>query len=246
MIMKKNIMLVAAIMGLGSVVFAQERKEITRLDPALKMKQELSLSDAQLKSIQDIESNYKTKREALHGERKEADQKRREAAKSLAESREREIKAVLTPEQQAQWEAKKEERRNQHASRGEAGNKFDRKPHHGKHHPHGKFSHGKAHDSWKNIEGITEDQHKQLKEASDAKFSKLKASREKGVKLSDDELKKINDDYTATIKKILTKDQFKKWEELKKERAEKFEKGKEKGNDSKKGAPKNVKEKKGK
>jgi Spy/CpxP family protein refolding chaperone len=234
-------MLVAVMMGAASIVFAQENKDVKRIDPATKMKQELSLSDAQYQSIQEIERKYKTERETLRNDKKDADQKRRVEAKSLAESREREIKAVLTPEQQAQWEAKKEERRKEHASKRGEGKKFDKKAHHGKH-TRGKHMHAKAHEPWKSIEGLTEDQTKQLREASKAKVEKFKASREKSEKLSDEQIKKINDDYNTAVKKILTKDQFKKWEELKKEHATNRENGK--GSDSKKGNSKHKKEKK--
>jgi hypothetical protein len=77
-----------------------------------------------------------------------------------------------------------------------------------------------------------------------AKFDKFKASKESGVKLTDAEIKKVNDDHDAAVKKILTKDQFKKWEELKKERAAKLEKWNDKGGEPTKSAPKNGKDKK--
>ena len=108
--MKKSMLLVAGMMA-SAIVFAQgndgERKGHS---PRESMKEVLMLNDEQHSTIQNINKKYADDFSTLRRDSTQSREEKRDEMKTLRDKREKEINAVLTPEQNAKWKAHKEAR----------------------------------------------------------------------------------------------------------------------------------------
>jgi len=197
--MKKQVVLIACMMA-GAVAFAQERgKGHHRYDVAGEMKSELSLNDDQYQRIKSVDESYRAKFHDLRADSTKSKEEKTTTMKSLGDARRKEVNGILTPEQQAKWQTAQTARKEQH----------------------------QAH-----FQKAADDRALKLKSdlsLSDQQFSKVqdagKAFREKASQLKQKsgdsdahkaEFKKLRDDYDKSMKSILNKDQYKKWQEMKK------------------------------
>jgi hypothetical protein len=206
MIMKKSLML-GAVMMISTIVFAQHKpgKSHDGEGQAEKMKTELSLSDAQYTSIKSINKKYKDKHNALEKDSTLTGEFRSGQMKNLKKEREKEVYAVLTPEQYAQWKAhKKEESDAKKAQKEEAKAAKDAK--------------------MKSDLGLSDEQFTKLDAINDEYKEKRKALEKETDKT---ERKKLAVEHEAKVKTILTAEQFEKWKvykaEVKEEKKEKKE-----------------------
>jgi protein CpxP len=112
--MKKGVVL-AGLMALSSIIFAQEGRRHDRTAMASKriekMKTELSLSDDQVTKITAITERFAKSFEALRKDTAISVGASRTRAKKIVTDQQAEIKNVLTPAQQAKWADYKEKHR---------------------------------------------------------------------------------------------------------------------------------------
>lgn len=226
--MKKHLVLVACMMA-GVVVMAQERSEKDRRphrDVATQMKEELSLSEEQYTRIKAIDEAYRAKfkefrKEVPESGKPDADGKRqrserpmmskedREKMIALRKEQRKEVEAVLTPEQKAEWESKAAARRD---------------------HQKARFERMKT-DRYEKIRQDLSLSDKQLSEVKKAgETFRTGAMELKKQSLGEEqrkaEFRKLRDRHDAAMKKILNKDQYKKWTEMKKDhRGGKYHRG---------------------
>jgi hypothetical protein len=137
--MKKNVMLTFAllmsIMSWGQSGNQEPAKAATNQTD--EMKSVLSLNDTQYTAVRDINQKYAEKIGAIHKDAQSAHDKQRDEIKSLKNQRDKDLKTVLSPEQQTKWEGyrmgKKEARHNRHGKHHGRGHHRDHGGHHGKH-----------------------------------------------------------------------------------------------------------------
>ena len=184
----------------GTIVLAQEKGRGHQRDVADDMRKELSLSDDQVARIKSIDESYRARFHDLRIDSTTTKEQRMKSMHSLGDARRKEINGVLTEQQKETWNAHQTARRDEH----------------------------RAHS-----QKVTEDRALKLKSdlgMSDTQFSKFqdanKTFTEKAMKLkqqsmSDDSRKdafrKLRNDYDKSVKSILSKDQYKKWSEMKKD-----------------------------
>lgn len=164
-----------------------------------KMKTELSLSDEQYASIKKINEKYAGRRLALrHDSTTVADQRIAEV-KALKAEREKEIDAVLTPDQKTKWTALREARAEKMKAR-----KYERQTQHSAH--------------LKELLSLSDDQQASMKAARTTFSQKAGQIRDDDSLTRDDkvtEIRKLKNNHEEAVKSILTEDQFKKWNALK-------------------------------
>ncbi|MCW5910612.1 MAG: hypothetical protein KIT62_06030 [Cyclobacteriaceae bacterium] len=115
--MKKSMMLVAGMIA-GAVVFAQENQGERRgHSPRESMKNVLMLDETQDATIRSINKKYAEDFAVLWHDSTQSREEKRQEIKSLRDKREKEINAVLTPEQNEKWKAHKEARAAQQKER---------------------------------------------------------------------------------------------------------------------------------
>lgn len=126
--MKKSMLLVAGIMA-SAIVFAQGNEDERKGNgPRESMKEVLMLNDVQHSTIQNINKKYADDFSTLRRDSTQSREEKREEMKTLRDKREKEINAVLTPEQNAKWKAHKEARVAQQKARmKQAGERRDAK-----------------------------------------------------------------------------------------------------------------------
>ncbi len=118
--MKKSMLLVAGIMA-SAIVFAQGNEGDRKgHSPRESMKEILMLNDEQHSTIQNINKKYADDFSTLRRDSTQSRLEKREEMKTLRDKREKEINAVLTPEQNAKWKAHKEARMKQASERRDA------------------------------------------------------------------------------------------------------------------------------
>lgn len=210
--MKRSMMVIGALM-ISSVIFAQTKDKRhhdgeARLE---KFKSELSLNDTQYSSIKGINKKYAEQFSKLRKDSVTSKSEKHTTIKSLREQREKEINAVLTPDQKSKLESLKKER----VEKRKADKKVRADEHQAK--------------MVKEL-SLSDDQAAKIKEANKSLIEKTKALRENsGDKTSDkEEMKKLRKEHEATMQSILTKDQFAKWKDMRKSEHGKHGKRKEK------------------
>lgn len=126
--MKKSVLLVAGIIA-SAIVFAQGNEgERKGHSPRESMKEVLMLNDVQHSSIQNINKKYADDFSTLRRDSTQSREEKRKEMKTLRDKREKEINAMLTPEQNAKWKAHKEARVAQQKARmKQAGERRDAK-----------------------------------------------------------------------------------------------------------------------
>jgi protein CpxP len=203
MIMKTKLMLIMVMMS--TIIFAQKKDHDPGRHAAArseKMKTALSLNDTQYATIKGIDNKYAAKYSELRKDSSERF-KKHDAAKALQAEREKEIQAVLTPEQKTKWAAYKAERIEKRKDKMKKGNeKFEARI--------------------KSELSLSDDQLAKVKIANQNFRDKLSALKNRKDADAHDkaELKKIRAEHDATIKGILSDEQFKKWTDLKSETKE--------------------------
>ena len=76
------------------------------------VKEQLALTQAQQEKIKGLNQEFRTKRKALHGNTTLDESKRKEEIKALAQQHRKDLRQVLTPEQQQKLQALRKEQRN--------------------------------------------------------------------------------------------------------------------------------------
>lgn len=126
--MKKSVLLVVGIIA-SAIVFAQGNEgERKGNSPRESMKEVLMLNNVQHSTIQNINKKYADDFSTLRRDSTQSREEKREEMKTLRDKREKEINAVLTPEQNTKWKAHKEARVAQQKARmKQAGERRDAK-----------------------------------------------------------------------------------------------------------------------
>ena len=192
MTMKKHLIVTLVIMMTGSMAFAQKKHGGWKDGSAQadKMKTELSLTDQQYASIKSIDEKYKNKFVALRSDSTVNRDTKFKQAKELKTERQKEVYKVLTPEQHAKWQAYKKDQAMMKKEQREK-------------------ARAEHYEKLKTDLSLTDDQLTKVKDTNErfaAKRRELKKS-----KTEKSELKKLKAEHEASIKTILSEEQFAKW-----------------------------------
>jgi hypothetical protein len=199
MIMKKSLIMVMLVM-VGAVTFAQSHRrgyEKHGNGQIEKMKTDLALNDTQYAAIKNINEKYAAKQATL-----KMDSSAHETFKALHQEKDKEIQAVLTPEQKTKWETFKVQRnetRKRKVTERLEGNDA----------------------RMKSDLSLSDDQFTKMQAANKSFREKVKTlkGQSSGEQLRDNpEFKKLKTDHDAAVKNILTEEQFAKWMSLRSER----------------------------
>ena len=202
--MKKHLALMAFIMA-AAVVSAQEKgRGDHRRDMSEKMKTELSLTDDQYERIKAIDKAYRAQFHDLRSDSTKSKESKMKAMHSLGDVRKKEVEGVLTEDQKSKWQAQQTARREEQRAHGQ------------------KVANDRAERIKKDLS---------LSDAQFEKFQKTNSEFRKQAhelrqkQLSDEarknEFVKIRKSYDKSIKSILSKEQYKKWSEMKKDHGSK-------------------------
>jgi len=110
----KNLLLILAFAAVTCTAQAQEKERRSAQERAQlqtgRMTKDLGLTTMQASQVETINLKYAEQADALRAERQAAKEKapKEGKGKALAEAKDAELKAVLTPEQYATWQVKKE------------------------------------------------------------------------------------------------------------------------------------------
>lgn len=193
--MKKLMMMIGMVVA-GLTTLAQGDGAATQraAKMAEKMKLELALDDVQYKSIKAIHEEYAGKRGQIRMDSALSAEVKRDLMKSLHHERSAAVKKVLTPEQQVKWKAHQKAQRQKHQSKGQPGDHAMRM---------------KKHLS------LTDDQTTKVK-ALDQEFMKKFQTLRQDTTLTRDDFRRqvqpVRDEYVNQIKRVLTDEQFIKWD----------------------------------
>lgn len=194
--MKKSLMVVAGMM-LGIVLFAQEKGDSHKRESHESMKTVLSLDESQDAAFQEINKKYAEQYKVLRSDSTQAREEKHKALRALHEQREKEISALLTPEQNAKLKAHKEQRAAQRKERMQKARE--------------------RHDAKLKSElSLTDQQASDIKTAR-KEFGEKAAALRKSGKKDKAEFGKLKEAHDAKIKSILSAEQFQKWNAMKKE-----------------------------
>ncbi len=170
-----------------------------RVKQADKMKTELSLDESQYASIMSIHEKYIDKYRLLRHDSSMVRDEKFAQHRALRSEQEKEIDAVLTTEQKNKWEMYKADRREKSKAR-----MSEKK---------------KAHQArMKTSLSLTDKQASELDVAGKTFRTKMQElHKESGIsdELRVEKMKTIKASHEATVRAILSDDQFKKWTELK-------------------------------
>jgi Spy/CpxP family protein refolding chaperone len=187
-----------------NIIFAQQSK--TPQDIAIrqteKMKSVLLLSETQYATIKSINENYAGKFAAISKAEESKKEEQHSAKKDLRLQKEKEVNAVLTPEQQEKWKSYKHEK------------KVTSKKHKGDRKGHPK-------NNIKETLGLSGDQANRLEEIRKG-FKEKRDAIKNDKTLSEDQIKikleSLKSEHELAVKTILSEEQFKKWNELRADR----------------------------
>lgn len=196
--MKKHLVVTLVIMMTGAMAFAQKKhgwKDGSA--QAEKMKTALDLTDQQYASIKSIDEKYKNKFVALRNDSTGNRDAKFKQAKELKTERQKEVYKVLTPEQHSKWQAYKKEQT------------MMKKVQHEK----AKAEH---YEKLKTDLSLTDDQLTKVKDTNERFAAKRRDLRKN--KTDKSELKKLKAEHEASIKSILSDEQFTKWKAAKEQR----------------------------
>jgi Spy/CpxP family protein refolding chaperone len=203
--MKKIFVTLLAIATFGAAAFAQEKREMKHEGKmhhkgghgGKKMMAHMDLSDAQQNQMKTINEEFRTKMQALEQNKSMnvGDYKAQKAA--LLKEKHDKMQAILTPEQKKQMEEKKEMMESSRTAR-----------------------HEKKLAEMKTKLSLSDDQVSKLKSQHEAMKSKIKAIRENQSLSPEDkkqQIKAAKEAAKTEHKSILTAEQLKKFEEIRKE-----------------------------
>lgn len=205
--MKTSVMVGVWMMAVTLLVAQPRSKDLQRHagKQAEKMKTELSLDDAQYASIKSINEKYAGQHRVLWKDSTLAREQKAVKHKALRANQKNEIDAVLTPEQKTKWSAYKEARAEKRKERMNE-------------------QRAKRAERLKTALSLTDEQQTKMQGANDAFKEKLSALR-KDSKITKEkkqaELKKFKGEHEASVKTILSAEQFTKWKELKQKNIDK-------------------------
>lgn len=190
--MRKSLLVMGAI-AIGSIAFAQkDGRRDHRGHPEEQMERVLSLNPSQADAIRKINQKYGDKAKAVRDNSTLQGEQRMKAHQDIRMQRDAEVAQVLTSEQAAQWKAYKQGREDQRHAQHQR-----RMQHHDQH--------------MKERLELSDDQVKKIDEARAGMRDKAKALRQANA--TKEEFKKLEEEHEATMKSILTPDQFAKWKE---------------------------------
>jgi len=189
-------------MMLSTLLFAQHHKGGGRPhDRTETMKTELSLNDNQFAAIKGINEKYADQFASLRKDSIQTHDQKRAAGKALRQKREQEISDVLTPEQNTKWKAYKAEQKAKHkAERKEARERYQAE--------------------MKSALSLSDDQVSRMNDAGKAFHQKLRKAKKEG-KTDKAEFKKLKEEHEASVKSILTEEQYQKWISFRKDKKDK-------------------------
>jgi hypothetical protein len=210
--MKNSIMLAMALM-INTMIFAQQKHRDPQQIAAWqteKMKENLALNETQYASVKQINESYADKFASVRKNEKTVAAEKREALKTIRKEHEQAINSVLTPDQQEKWKTLREER------------KAERKEHRNERHEHSK-------EKIKTALSLTDDQAARI-ELINKDFMEKRHAVKSDKSLSESDMKtklaSLKTEHNTALKNVLSDEQFKKWQELKKEHKHKNHKRK--------------------
>ncbi len=208
------------------------------MDPAMRAEQQtdrmtknLGLSDDQIVKVKEINLRYAEKAKAAFADKKKGEKSQnREAHQALRTEHQAELSKVLTKDQAAKWEQMKADQKGEGRGQGKgkgAGRDMD---------PAKRAEHQT--DRMTQELGLSADQTAKVKAINQKYAEKAKAAHEAKPDGEKGKLKGANKDlraqHDAELKKVLTKEQAAKWEQLKSERkGERGDRGKQQRKSSK-------------
>lgn len=203
--MEKKSLMFSALMMVTTIIFAQNLVK----DPnefavrqTERMKTVLSLDDKQYASIKGINEKYAVKQSELRKDSERVKNEKHSAMSEIKREKENEVKTVLTPEQQKTWEEHKSaqaEKRKQH--RGKVSER-----------------HGSRMKTALSLSDEQSEKIAQLNAEFKAKAEALKKETGDGKEFDKEGFKKLRAEREASMKQILTEEQYKKWSEMKSEK----------------------------
>ena len=201
--MKKHLVLIAFIMA-GTVVFAQDKGRGHQRDVTEEMRKELPLSDDQYSRIKAIDESYRAHLHDLRIDSARTKEEKMKSMRSLGDARRKEIDGVLTQQQRDDWSKRQTARREEHRAHSQ------------------QVGEDRALKLKKDL-GLSNTQFTKFQDAN--KTFREKASHLRQEANSDeskkDAVKKLRADYDKSMKSILTKDQYKKWSDMKSDQKKK-------------------------
>jgi hypothetical protein len=195
--MKKSIMLGVWIMAATLLVAQPHPKNLHRnADKQVeKMKTELSLNEVQYASIKNITKKYADRQRLLGQDSTLARTEKSRKHASLRTDREKEINAVLTPEQKTKWSAYKDRQAEKRKGRIAESQK-------------------KHAARLKSVLSLSDEQQAMMQDAEETFKQRALQIRDESKDDSHEAIRKLKADHEATVKTILDENQFKKWKEL--------------------------------
>lgn len=187
----------SALMVIGSAVFGQttEKQRNHGEGHLKKLRSELALTDEQYASIKTINQKYRDEFSVLRSDSSQERNQKHVTMKKLRDERGKEIDAVLSSEQKVKLEALQKERAEQRKAfmkkRGE-----------------------NRHATMVRELSLSDDQAKRVADANQLFIEKVRTTREKSG--ASEDLKKARQEHEATIRSILTPEQFDKWKAMRK------------------------------
>jgi Spy/CpxP family protein refolding chaperone len=209
----KNSMMLAMALMISTMIFAQQKHRDPQQIAAWqteKMKENLALNDTQYASVKKINESYADKFASVRKDDKKVTGEKREALKTIRREHVQAINSVLTPDQQQKWKTLREEK------------KAERKEHRHARHEHRK-------EKVKTALSLTDDQASRIESINKDFIEKRHAVKiDKSLSESEMEtkLESLKTEHNTAMKSILTDEQFKKWQELKKDHKHKNHKRK--------------------
>lgn len=160
------------------------------------MKKELALDDTQYATVKGINKKYADEHGVIRRDTIMSREEKAESLKTLRTKRQKEIGAVLTPEQNSKWQTIRKERVEKRKTQQQT----------------------RRGDYLKKELSLTDEQEQKIESARKESRDKLIQLRENN-KLSreekQNEMKKIRDAHESSLKVILDEQQFKKWQDIK-------------------------------
>jgi Spy/CpxP family protein refolding chaperone len=210
--MKKQVILIVAL-TMSTLVYAQHKGSGHHHDKLSdKMKTELSLNDTQYAAIKSIEEKYGKQHTSLRKDSTKAKDEKFKAMKALRDEKQKEIDAVLTPDQKSKWVAYQQaqmQKRNEHMQK--AGERYEEK--------------------MKTDLSLSNEQFDKVKAANKTFIEKLSQLRKEGQPDADRKsaVKEIREEHESSMKSILTPEQYSKWNAHKQEMKNKHSKHRRRG-----------------
>lgn len=202
--MKKLIAFTLVLASVGFTATAQERREVKtpRTEDKMRMydkkaMQDLNLTEAQKTQLKAQREASKTQLEAIKNDASLTQQQKMEKAKVIHQEQKTKMQALLTTEQKAKLEQSRNASKDGRKEMGE-----------------------KRKEAFKDL-NLTADQSAKLKaqkEASKAKIDAIKANSSLTEEQKKAQVKEVMKSSKADMKNILTADQMKKMQEMKKDR----------------------------